>query len=260
MVQINTPAEEDDVWGMVEGRSIPGLSFSREEPVGSGDYISLPLGTSYTGTTTESLQRRQATEFGGDRAPKFYPDGKPIYDIVATLATDYAEPDNSEDDGTRRLYFTGQMRRALQDEVRAKSIKRFGIGTRITVELVGFKSNPKGKPTKQFNVTLAPTEYIPVDQQQTQEALQESFPQSAPAAPEPVIQAVPAVDPVAAALALLGAKEIVPAIIVTAEQVAMVHMLMKAGIDHDTAITAVATKERPGDEAFKKALDTEIPF
>jgi len=52
MVQINTPADtEDDVWGLLSGRGIPGLSFSKEEPPGSGDYISLP-GSGRRPTTT----------------------------------------------------------------------------------------------------------------------------------------------------------------------------------------------------------------
>lgn len=267
MVQINTPAEEEDVWGMVSGRSIPGLSFSREEPVGSGDYISLPVGTSYTGVTCESLQKRQATDFNDRNKLKFYDpiekggrDSQPIYDLIATLQTEYADPQNDEDDGVRRLFFTGAMRKALQDEVRAQSIHRFGIGTRITVTLTGFKTNIKGKPTKLFDVTLSPTEWVSPDQLATQDALKSGFPETAAAAiePKPIKKAVGGATDLAAALALLNAAPAKP--VITSEMIQKVELLIAAQIDRATAVAAVATQLHPGDEAFRSALDEEIPF
>lgn len=181
MVQINSAVEEDDVWGMVAGRTIKGLSFSVENPPGSKDYVSLPISTSYTGVTIESLQKRQATDFSDKNKLKFYDpietggqNKDPIYDLIATLQTDYREPGDDEDEGVRRIFFTSSMRRALQDEVRAKGIKRFGIGTRITVTLTGFKPNPKGKPTKMFNVDLVPTAWVAPDVAATEAVLNDT--------------------------------------------------------------------------------------
>ena len=268
MVQINTPAEEDAVWGMVAGRSIPGLSFSVENPPGSGDFMSLPVGTSYTGITVEALQRRQATDYNDRNKLKFYDvaETQPIWDIIATLQTDYADPANDEDDGIRRLFFTGQMRRALQDEVRALGIKRFGVGTRITVTLTGFKPNPKGKPTKLFDVKLVPTEWVAPDQLATQEVLAaggEQFPATAPAAPEPkpivTEEKVGTPADLAVALALLNGPPAAPAPVITKEHMDKVATLIMANIDRDTAIKAVVAQLGES-EAFRKALDTETPI
>lgn len=267
MVQFNTPAEEEDVWGMVSGRSIKALSFSTESIPGSKDYISLPLGTEYTLVTTESLQKRQATDFNsGD--PKHYDDGKPIFDLIATGQTEYADPTDEEDDGKRRLYFTGSMRRALQDELRAKKISRFGIGTRITVKLTGFKPNPKGKPTKLFDVTVVPTEWVPVEQLQTEAVLNEAqFP--AAVRPAPAAPAAPPVQDFAALLAQAAATQAAQApaapvapveVEVDPEHVKQVRLLIGASIDRASSISTVAENARPGDAAYAKALDELIEF
>jgi hypothetical protein len=272
MVQFNTPVEEEDVWGMVEGRSIKGLSFSVESVAGSGDYTSLPIGTKYTMATTESLQKRQATDFGSNDL-KFYDDGKPIFDLIATGMTEYRDATNSDDDGTRRLFFTSSMRRALQDEMKAKKLKRFGIGTQITVELTGFKPNPKGKPTKLFNVTINPTEWVPMDQLATEQALnEEQFPAAVSPAvikgqPGELVPAPPkkgldfaALMAQAAATTAANAAAEAPKVVVTAEELGQARLLIAANVDRATAIDAVADNAHPGDAGYRTALDEALEF
>jgi hypothetical protein len=263
MVQFNSPVEEDDVWGMVEGRSIKGLSFSIESVAGSGDYTSLPIGTKYTLATTESLQKRQATDFGSNDL-KFYDDGKPIFDLIATGMTAYRDATNEDDDGTRRLFFTSSMRRALQDEMKAKKLKRFGIGTQITVELTGFKPNPKGKPTKLFNVTIVPTEWVPMDQLATERALnEEQFPAAVVDAVKTVAAPVEAPKKgldFAALMAEAAARTAAAAPAVTQEEIGQARLLIAANVDRATAIDAVADNAYPGNVEYRKALDDAVEF
>lgn len=279
MVQFNTPEQEEDVWGMIEGRSIPSLSFSVEAVPGSKEYISRPVGTEYTITTTEPLQKRQATDFTTGEL-KFYdaPANKqPIWDLIATGQTD--QQNDEDDDGIRRLFFTGQMRKALQDEVRNKKIGRFGIGTQITVKLTGFKpsTKPNGKPTKLFDVTVNPTPWVSPAELQTESVLAAAGyteVAAAPAAVAPV--AVPPAAPQAvaappaapaapdadtAAMAALLAMTAAPAaIVVDPVDIGRVDSLIKANIDRAAAIAAAAKMSHPGDEAYRAALDNEIPI
>jgi len=145
------------------------------------------------------------------------------------------------------------MRKALGAELKNIGITRFGIGTRITVELTGFRKNEKGKPTKLFNVTVVPTDWVAPDVQATEAALADSEPAAAGA---PVEEKVGSPADLTAALALLNgpAKPVI-----TKEMVDMVGVLLKSNIDRATAVAAVATKF-DGDDAFKAALEAEIPF
>lgn len=57
-------------------------------------------------------QKRQSTDMDtGD--PLTWSNGDPIWEIVFTLATDDRDPDNPDDDGTRRLFARGQMLKAI---------------------------------------------------------------------------------------------------------------------------------------------------
>lgn len=263
MVNIdNNVIEQDEaaIFDRILGSGMRYISFAIETPPGSGDYVSKPIGTTYSGVTTEPLSQRQATDFT-TKQPKFYSDGKPIVDIIAVLQTDLRE--DEEDTGIRGLTFSSGMRAALMQEVKRLGIKRFGVGTRITVELVGFKPNPKGRPSKLFNVTLEPTGWVPPAERVTGEVLQdESYRDAATATqwakPAPVQSAAPVVpdQAAAAALAMLQAPAkptIDPALI------GKVELLVNNGFDRATAIQAVVTQQG-GDEAFRSALDAEVPF
>lgn len=161
MVQFNNQTEEDAVWGMIDGRSIPALKFSQELPPGSGNHVPAPIGTSYEGVLAESPKKHQVTDYN-TKLPKFFKDGvTPIEELIFTLNTNYRDPGNTDDDGQRRIYMGQSMKRALQDEVKRLGIKRFGVGTAIRVTLTGFKPNPGGQPSKIYQIDLRPTEYVP---------------------------------------------------------------------------------------------------
>lgn len=251
MVQFtDSPAATDDeAWDFITGSGAPTLSFSKEEPAGSGDYISKPLGTKFTGYLKGSPIKKQATDYSTGE-PKFYDDGNPIYDLVLTLDTDYRDPAKEDDDGVRRLFVGGGMRKALAAEMREKKLKRFGDGTQVTVELSGFKPNPKGKPSKVFTVTIGDVkEYVPPTDPIVAEMTREE-----PAAKQ-VAKATP--DQIAAAMKLLGAKEVIT---IDPSLVAKVETLISAGIDRAAAIAAVATTSGREDEEFRAALDESVPF
>jgi hypothetical protein len=71
--------------------SVPSISFKDSK-----------IGDSFTGTIT-ALETAQVRDFDSNE-PKFWDDGKPQLQVVLTLDTEYTDPTNSEDDGTRKLY------------------------------------------------------------------------------------------------------------------------------------------------------------
>jgi len=272
-----SPSATEDAWGMIEGGKTRTLTFSQFSIPGDSNSpsIPLPVGTWYEGVVSEEPVRRQATDYE-TRLPATYRSGDPIYDIILRLDTQYRDPEDDTDDGVRTLFLRSTMLRALQDEMKRLNIKRFGIGTHLKIELTGFKSNGANKqPSKLYNITLQPTEYVPQAQQDVdavlagagyQEATTPSFPgqvvpiqqptpqqqpvQQAPASP-PVQLVQPGQVPVAA----------VPAAEITVAMVGEVDLLMKAGnISRDVAIQAVAEKHAPQNEQFRAALDANIPI
>jgi hypothetical protein len=203
MVQFNTQQEDDAVWGMIGGRSIPALKFSQEMPAGSQNYVALPIGTWYEGTLAEPPQKRQVTDFKS-KDPKFFKDGSPIEEIILTLNTGYADPANAEDDGQRRLFCGQGLKRALQDELRRLNIKRFGLGTLIKVTLTGFKPNPGGQAIKLYTMEIRPTEYVAPQEQSVfaglapQDAPYQALPYGGSPTPQYNAQAPQQVQPQAA--------------------------------------------------------------
>lgn len=168
---VDAQQAEDAVWGMISGSRTPSLSFSTEQPEGSGNWVDKGIGTSYTGLLAEAVQQVQVTDFT-TKQPRTYPDGNPIYDLLMILDTDYRDPANPEDQGRRALRFGQGPRKALQEEMKRLNIKKFGLGTRITLTHVGYQPNPKGgRSTKTYSVSIEPTQYVPVAERQTEQAL-----------------------------------------------------------------------------------------
>jgi hypothetical protein len=158
------PAASQDPWDLVEGGGgIPAVKFGSRDAYGR--FIPADVGTSYTGILTEDLVKTQVIDFDS-KEPKFWKNGDPVMQVVATVQTDLREDD--EDNGLRRIFFKSGALTAFQTEVREKKIGRFGPGTRITITLIGFKPNkdPNMNPANVFDVTIGPeiVAWVPAEQ------------------------------------------------------------------------------------------------
>ncbi|MEU0691941.1 hypothetical protein [Streptomyces uncialis] len=125
---------------------------------------------------------------------KFWDDGKPQMQLVVTLATAERDPENPEDDGTRRLYVKGQMKNAVAAAVRATGARGLEVGGTLTVTYSrdGVKTNPRFNAPKNFDA-----QYVPAA------ANELNTPDPGPTAPPAVQAAVPGLtqEQLAAAMA-----------------------------------------------------------
>lgn len=170
-----------DAFGVMAGSSIKSLGFSQKDQYGQS--TPMPIGTSYTGTLADDPQTDHITD-PVTREPLYWDAGKqqPKLQVILTLDTDYRDPENQEDDGKRRIFFKSGMLQALQAEMRAQKIQRFGLGTRVTVELINMQPT-QYSPKKIFKVSLSGvTQWVPPQQRQVDGALASSqaAPQQAP--------------------------------------------------------------------------------
>lgn len=123
--------------------SVPSISFKDSK-----------IGDSFTGTIT-ALETAQVRDFDSNE-PKFWDDGKPQLQVVLTLDTEYSDPANPEDDGTRKLYLVGAKLTAMK-----AAVKEFGqpvaVGQVITITFTGEKpnANKRFNATKLYGVKLA---------------------------------------------------------------------------------------------------------
>mgnify|MGYP000676876507 CR=1 FL=1 len=93
-------------------------------------------GDTIKGTITEAPELRQQTDFDTG-APKFWDDGKPMMQLVITLATDDRDPATPDDDGTRRLYVKGKLQQAIAAAIRKAEANGLAVGGVLTVAYVG---------------------------------------------------------------------------------------------------------------------------
>jgi hypothetical protein len=197
------PPASQDPWDLVEGGGgIPAVKFGERDQYNR--FIPAAVGTGYSGILVEDLVKNQVIDFD-TKEPKWWKNGDPIMQVVATVQLDAGtfQPIDEDDYGLRRIYFKSGALTAFQNEVREKKIGRFGPGTRISIQLIGFKPNkdPNMNPANVFQVTIGP-EFVPwippeqraVDnvvgfaqpgtpagvQQATQQALQAGFPPAQP--------------------------------------------------------------------------------
>ncbi len=115
------------------------------------------IGSTVSGRITERPTVEQQRDFTtGDL--KFWDDGKPQMQLVVTLATNERDPENPEDDGTRRLYVKGQMKNAVASAVRAAGARGLEVGGTLTVTYArdGQKSNPRFNAPKNFDAQYVP--------------------------------------------------------------------------------------------------------
>lgn len=141
-----------DPWDVVggTGKSLNSMFNHKDE---YGQNQSAPIGTSVEGVVATLPETFQRTNFD-TKEPMFWPDGRPQLGIRFQADTGYR--DDAEDDGRRSVSFQGTLLRALQDEMRAKGVKQFGVGTQFRITLVGLEPTKKGFPKKIYKVDLAP--------------------------------------------------------------------------------------------------------
>lgn len=128
-------------------------SFLNAQGVPSAKFPT--IGTAVKGTI-EHLEVSQQRDFTSGE-PKFYDDGKPMNQLVITLATDDRDPEIESDDGTRRLFVKGQMLTAVRGAVKASGAQLLEGGT-LAVKYVGDKAAEKRgmNPAKQYEAAYKP--------------------------------------------------------------------------------------------------------
>jgi len=136
-----------DANDLLVGSSVPSLSFKDSK-----------VGDSFTGIITD-LRTVQVRNYEDPTKLEFWDDGKPKLQIEVTLATDYADGSDPEDDGSRRVFLFGQKLRAAQDEMRKKGIKKLERGSKFTITLAGTKpsTNKRYNDVKLYTIDLEPS-------------------------------------------------------------------------------------------------------
>lgn len=176
----DSPVNTPDPWALAQGSSIKSLPFSHKDQYGQN--VSANPGTSFIGTVSRDLETSQERDFTTNELLT-YDDGRPRWQIVVTLADTDAprDPEDTDDDGTRRFFFKGIAKRALQDEMKAKKVQRFGVGTKMRITLVDLKPTAKGFPQKIYAVELTDIQpWVSPEQQRTDQALAPSQPVQQP--------------------------------------------------------------------------------
>lgn len=138
----NLPEAND----LLVGSSVPTLSF-KDTAVGEG----------YEGTVV-SARTVQVRNYEDPTKLEYWDDGKPKLQIEVTLATDYADPTDPDDDGQRRVFLFGQKLRAAQDEFRKKGLKKLEAGYHFKITLVGTKpsQNKRYNDVKLYEIEINP--------------------------------------------------------------------------------------------------------
>jgi hypothetical protein len=162
------------------------------------------FGTTVGGRITEKPTVEQQRDIKtGEK--KFWSDGNPMMQLVATVQTDQHDPAIEEDDGRRRLFVKGQLKNAIADAVRAAGAPGLEVGGILSVTYThdGAASGPGMSPPKQYTAryTAAATaalhapdpgtpapQYAPAPQQQYAAPAQAPTPpQQYALAPAPVM-------------------------------------------------------------------------
>lgn len=139
------------------------------------------VGTVVKGTITTAPTLSQQTDFTTG-APKFWDDGKPMMQLVVTIATEDRDPTEPDDDGLRSLYVKGAMQAAVKDAIRKSGARGLEVGGVIAVKYTGDGvAKQRGmNPPKQFAAQYTPPTAKAVD-----DFLGTSEPAAAPAAAAP---------------------------------------------------------------------------
>jgi hypothetical protein len=111
-------------------------------------------GTSHTGTITEDPVESQQIDFDSGEK-KTWQDGNPMMQLVVTVDT--GRPENEDDDGIRRLFVKGALRKAFQAALAEADCDELLPGGQVTVTYThdGEKTG-RGFPPKQYVVQYVP--------------------------------------------------------------------------------------------------------
>ncbi|QLE71095.1 hypothetical protein FGW37_05290 [Streptomyces rectiverticillatus] len=112
------------------------------------------IGSAVTGYISGKPKVQQMTDFTTSE-PLTWPNGEPKLQMIVTMATDQVDPAVEGDDGMRRIYVKGQMKKAVADAVRQAGARGLEEGGLLTVTYVrdGRKTNPKFKAPKEYSAT-----------------------------------------------------------------------------------------------------------
>jgi hypothetical protein len=120
----------------------------------------VPIGTTYTGIITSVDRPEQSTD-PATGLPAVTRQQKPRMQSRISLQTDYRDPSDPDDDGSRNLYANGVMAKAI-----GEAIKKAGLdprtsppqaGATLSVRLVERESNGPGvNPTNKFDAHYVP--------------------------------------------------------------------------------------------------------
>ena len=137
----------NDILGYTKGRS---ASFDGNPPI------------TYEGEVLEEPSTVQQRDYDTDE-PKFYDDGKPMWQVAVKLQTE--DRDDDEDEGIRTVWLKGLQLQAVRAAMREAGVKAILPGGWLSITFYGTKETepkpgqPKNKkryPTKLYKATYTP--------------------------------------------------------------------------------------------------------
>lgn len=96
--------------------------------------------------TIIDLTTQQQTTLEGE--PKFFDSGDPMWEIVVTLQTDERDPDDTDDDGVRKVYISGSMKYASKAKATRDAVAEAGAKALESGGHYGLAYTGDGEPTK----------------------------------------------------------------------------------------------------------------
>ncbi|WNM67548.1 hypothetical protein SEA_SHADOW1_70 [Mycobacterium phage Shadow1] len=113
----------NDSYGFLGGGGPASAKFANH-----GDTVGGPI-------AVEPEQRQQTDMKTGEGLE--WKDGSPRMQLVVTVQTDLNDPEVEDDDGLRRLFVKGEMRKAVQKAVIAAGAKGLDVGGQLFVTYIG---------------------------------------------------------------------------------------------------------------------------
>jgi hypothetical protein len=140
---VDTTAALPSLESLLGSNSAPALSFKDAK-----------VGDSFTGIVTHA-EVAQVRDYETGQ-PKTWDDGNPQMQVVITLATDYRDAANPEDDGERKAYLPGQKLAALKAALKEIGRSTVEKGDVFTITFIGTKpaSNKKYNDVKLYGIEI----------------------------------------------------------------------------------------------------------
>lgn len=116
-----------------------------------------PIGTVRSGVITEEPTPVQQRDIK-DNSPKFWADGNPMMQLPVTVQTELRNAEIEDDDGQRRFFIKGEMRKAAKEALKAAGADGLRKGGVLTVKYIGdgVASGPGMNPPKLFAAHYKP--------------------------------------------------------------------------------------------------------